>query len=78
MIIDMKHKHESDILSQLLELTKGIPYQMSPEELIEVREVEDQQRDRERDKAAQMRLNEVRRREKALLDQARGNLVENS
>ena len=78
MIIDMKHKHESDILSQLLELTKGIPYQMSPEELIEVREVEDQQRDRERDKAAQMRLNEVRRREKALLDQARENLVENS
>ncbi len=70
--IDMKHKHESEILSRLLELTKGKPYEASPDELAELRDVDDEKRRSERDKEAQARLNEVKRQEKALLDLARG------
>ncbi|KAL6717462.1 hypothetical protein ACLMJK_005377 [Lecanora helva] len=69
--IDMKHKHESEILSQLLELTRGQPYEITPEERIELREVEDYKRSSTRDREAQAKLNEVRRQEQALLDQAR-------
>ena len=67
----MKHKHESEILSHLLELTKGQPYEMTTEERMELREVEDFKRSSSRDREAQARLNEVRRQEQALLDSAR-------
>ncbi len=70
--IDMKHKHESEILSRLLELTKGKPYEASPEELAELGNVDDEKRLSERDREAQARLNELKRQEKALLDLARG------
>ena len=76
MTVHIKHKHESEILSQLLELTKGIPYDITPEEQGELRQVEDNKRSSERDREAQARLNEVRKQEKALLDQARGNAAE--
>ena len=69
--IDMKHKHESEILSHLLELTKGQPYEMTTDERMELREVEDFKRSSARDREAQARLNEVRRQEQALLDSAR-------
>lgn len=70
--IDMKHKHESNILSRLLEITQGVPYEASPEELAELSDAEDEKRRSERDREAQARLNEVKRQEKALLDLARG------
>ena len=70
--IDMKHKHESEILSRLLELTKGMPYEASLDELAELRRVDDEKRQSEKDRKAQARLNEVHRQEKALLDLARG------
>ena len=70
--IDMKHKHESEILSRLLELTKGTPYEASPDELAELRDVDDERRRSDKDREAQARLNEVKRQEKALLDLARG------
>ena len=70
--IDMRHKHESEILSKLLELTKGVSYEASPDELAELRDVEDEKRRSEEDREAQARLNEVKRQEKALLDLARG------
>ena len=72
--IDMKHKHESEILSRLLELTKGVQYEASPDELAELRDVDDEKRRNERDREAQARLNEVKRQEKALLDLARGRI----
>lgn len=68
----MKHKHESEILSRLLELTNGVQYEASPDELAELRDVDDEKRRSERDREAQARLNEVKRQEKALLDLARG------
>jgi len=70
--IDMKHKHESEILSRLLELTNGAPYETTPEEHAELMELEDHKRSSQRDREAQARLNEVKKQEKALLDQARG------
>lgn len=74
--IDMKHKHENEILSRLLELTNGIPYEITPEERAELEEVKDYQKNREKDRVRQERLNERRREEKRLLDQARGNTAE--
>lgn len=70
--IEMKNKHESEILAQLLELTRATPYEVTPEEQDELREVEDDKRFSERSRQAQAKLNEVKRQEKALLDQARG------
>ena len=70
--IDMKHKNESEILSRLLELTEGMPYEATPEELDELKEVDVEKRRSERDREAQAKLNEVRKQEKALLDLARG------
>ena len=68
----MKHKHENEILSRLLELTKGKSYEASPDELVELRDVDNEKRRSERDREGQARLNEVKRQEKALLDLARG------
>ena len=74
--IDMKHKNDSEILSRLLELTKGMPYEATPEELDELREVDVEERRSMKDREAQAKLNEVRRQEKALLDLARGRIQE--
>ena len=70
--IDMKHKHESEILSRLLELTKGMPYEATHDELAELRDADEEKKQSERDREAQARLNEVKRQEKALLDLATG------
>ena len=70
--IDMKHKSESEILSRLLELTKAMPYEATPDELAELRDVEDYNRKSTRDRAAQSKLNQIKKQEQALLDQARG------
>lgn len=70
--IDMKHKHESEILSRLLELASGKPYEITPEEHAELRGLEDYKRSSQRDRETQARLNAVKKQEKALLDQARG------
>ena len=70
--IDMKHKSESEILSRLLELTRATPYEATPDELAELKDVEDYSRRTTRDRAAQARLNQIKKQEQALLDQARG------
>ena len=70
--IDMKHKSESEILSRLLEMTRAVPYEATPDELAELRDVEDYNRKTTRDRAAQSRLNQIKKQEQALLDQARG------
>lgn len=68
----MKNKHESEILSRLLELTRGMPYEATPDELAELRDANEEEKRSERDREAQARLNEVKRQEKALLEMARG------
>ncbi|MCJ1485642.1 hypothetical protein MMC06_005817 [Schaereria dolodes] len=75
--IDMKHKHESDILSQLLSITQATPVVATPDEVVELRQLEDQRKRSEQDALMMAGVNEKRRREQALLQQARGSVAEN-
>lgn len=71
-IIDMKHKHESEILNQLIEKTGAIAYEPSADEVAELEEVAEDKRRRERDREREAKFNEAKRQELALLEQARG------
>ena len=73
--IDMKHKEEEEILQRLMEITKAKAVIASAEEEAELRELEEQQRKSERDREAVREYNKKVRQEKALLEQARGELV---
>lgn len=73
-IIDMKHKHESEILKRLMTVTNGHQYEASPDELREVEDAAESKRRSERDRQQQTTLNEKRKQEQALLDQARGSV----
>ena len=73
----MKHKHESDILSQLLSITQATPVVATPDEVVELRQLEDQRKRSEQDALMMAGVNEKRRREQALLQQARGSVAEN-
>ncbi|KAL9128654.1 MAG: hypothetical protein Q9217_002714 [Psora testacea] len=70
--IDIKHRHESEILNRLIELTNAVPYQPSAEEMAELEEVKEDWSRSKRDSERQARLNEIKRQEAALLEQARG------
>ena len=71
-IIDMKHKHESEILNRLIELTKAVPYKPNEDEMTELEEVKEDIRRSTRDRERQTRLNEIKKQEAALLEQAKG------
>ena len=71
-VIDMRHKHESEILDRLMELTTAVPYKASASELAEMEEVAEDNRRRQRDRERQTQLNETKRHEQSLLEQARG------
>ncbi|KAL9590274.1 MAG: hypothetical protein Q9203_000947, partial [Teloschistes exilis] len=70
--ISMKHRHESQILSDLLNLTKATPIVASPEEEAELQALADERKRSEADRARNAAYTEQKRQEKALLDQARG------
>ncbi|KAL8699028.1 MAG: hypothetical protein Q9224_001593 [Gallowayella concinna] len=70
--IDMKHRHESEILSELMEMTKATPVVATPEEEAELRELAEEERQSGLDRARNAAYTEQKRQEKALLDQARG------
>ena len=69
--IDMKHRHEEEILEQVMHITKAIKVIPSPEEELELRQLEDQRDRSQRDAETTRLYNEKVRREKALLEQAR-------
>ena len=71
-VIDIKHKHESEILQQVMELTKATPVRATPEEEAEMQELQEQKKRSAQDMLRNARLNEQKRQEKALLEQARG------
>ena len=73
--IDMKHKKEEEILQRLMEVTKAKAVIASAEEEAELRELDEQQRKSERDREEVTAYKEKVRQEKALLEQARGELV---
>ncbi|KAL8957122.1 MAG: hypothetical protein Q9193_005523, partial [Seirophora villosa] len=70
--INMKHKHELDILSQLMDLTKATPVAATPEEETELQQLAIQEERSAADRTRNAAHTEQRKQEKALLDQARG------
>ncbi|MCJ1253432.1 hypothetical protein MMC24_001243 [Lignoscripta atroalba] len=75
--IDMKHKHESDILLQLMKITRAMPVEATADEEEELQQLEEQRKRSEQDALRMAEVNEKRRREQALLQQARGNIAGN-
>ncbi|KAL8674715.1 MAG: hypothetical protein Q9168_000873 [Polycauliona sp. 1 TL-2023] len=70
--IEMKHRHESEILAELLSLTKASPVEPSREEEVELEKLAEEERQGGLDRARNAAYTEQKRQEKALLDQARG------
>ena len=70
-VIDMRHKHESEILKQLVELTGAIPCQQSAEDTARLEKVAEDSKSRSKARERQSRINERRKYEEALLQQAR-------
>lgn len=72
--IDMTNRLNPDILQEFIRVTNAYPVEPTPEEKEEIRALEEQrvrsQRDRERSLEVRARL----KREKELLEQARGDL----
>ena len=73
--INIKHRHESEILSRLMELTKAVPIVATPEEEAQLRQLEDDNVKSQQDAQRSAEINERRRREAAVLDQARGDVA---
>ena len=73
--INMKHRHESEILSQLLSITRAVPVEPTQEELVQFKELEEQRRLSEKDTQRSQAVNEKRRRAEAMLAQARGEVA---
>ncbi|KAI9844552.1 MAG: hypothetical protein M1837_005511 [Sclerophora amabilis] len=76
--IDMKHKHESAILSQLIELTGAMPIAATPEEMEQLRDLKERGERAEEDSARMAEVNAQRKREEAILAQARGEVAQAS
>ena len=68
----MKGKHEREILDSLLEITRARKVEATEEEAAELAQLEEQQQRSDVDKERTARVIEVERREKMLLEQARG------
>lgn len=73
--INMKHRHESEILSQLMSITKAKPVQVTPEETQQIKDLEEHRIQSEKDSKAMQLVNEKRRRKEAMLAQARGEVA---
>ncbi|TKA69293.1 hypothetical protein B0A49_03114 [Cryomyces minteri] len=70
--INMKHRTDAEILTQFMEATKATVVEATPEELEEMRELEEQGARSQRDSARSMEVNKQRKREADMLAQARG------
>lgn len=73
--INMKHRHESEILSQLLSITKAVPVEPNQEELAQLTQLEEQRVLSEKDAQRTRAVNEKRKRAEAMLAQARGEVI---
>ena len=70
--IDMKGKHEREILNDLLGITRARTVESTEEEAAELAQLEEQQRRSGVDRERTARVVEAEKREKMLLEQARG------
>ncbi|KUJ18245.1 uncharacterized protein LY89DRAFT_781321 [Mollisia scopiformis] len=75
--INMKHREESEILEQLLKLTRAKVVTPTPEETRQIREMEEQNARSARDAAMMQAENAKRKREEEILRQARGTIDTN-
>ena len=73
-VIDMKGKHEREILDDLLGITRARTVESTEEEAAELAQLEEQQRRSGIDRERTTRLVEAEKREKMLLEQARGEM----
>ena len=73
--INMKHYHESEILEQLMRVTKATSVLATAEDEAELQALEEQKQRGEVDRERMAEVNERRKREKRLLEQARGGLA---
>lgn len=71
-VINMKHRQDSEILEQLLKLTKAKVVRPTAEEQREIQEMEEQNAKSERDAALTAEVNAKRKREAVILKQAMG------
>jgi large subunit ribosomal protein MRP49 len=68
----MKNKTTSEILTQLMELTNGKPIKPTAEELRQIRELEEFNEKSLQDRQRMNEVNAARKREEAILTQAKG------
>lgn len=71
-IIDMKHLHDSEILSQLMKVTKASQILATPEEEVELRQLKEEEEKSKQDSLVALDSKEKQRQKQALLDEARG------
>lgn len=71
---DMTHQHQLDILQQVMILTSAVDIQPTGDEILEMRQIEEDNVKSKQDRIRMQNVFEARKREKALLQQARGNL----
>jgi large subunit ribosomal protein MRP49 len=71
-VINMKHRQDSEILEQLLKLTKAKVVRATAEEQREIQEMEEQNARSERDATMMAEVNATKKREAEILEQARG------
>jgi len=74
-VIDMKHRHESQILSELLTLTKATPVETKPEDLERIRFLEERRIKGEAHAKKWKAVREKQKQREAILAQARGELA---
>lgn len=73
--VDIKHKRESEILEQLMALTKAVAVVATPEEEEQLQQLAEDDKKSELDAQRSAEVNERRRETAALLDQARGDVA---
>ncbi|TKA32952.1 hypothetical protein B0A50_01178 [Salinomyces thailandicus] len=73
--IDMKHRTDSEILQEVIRLTKAFPVEPTPEEQEEMRLLEEQRVRSTRDSKLSQEVRARQKREQELLEQARGDLA---
>jgi large subunit ribosomal protein MRP49 len=71
-VINMKHRLDSEILDQLLKLTKAKVVRPTAEEQRQMQEIEEQNAKSERDAAMMAEVNARKKMEEDMLTQARG------
>jgi len=73
--IDMKHRTNSEILQELVRMTKAFPVEATPEEREEIRLLEEHRARSMRDSKLSQEVRARQKREKELLEQARGDVA---